>query len=194
MGTFRDLSDMRFSRLRVIERAGHDKYGKILYRCICDCGNEKITLGRSLLNGGCKSCGCLNHDVKIQNGVHHGLAQKNRRLYQIWKGMKARCNRPTSDSYKDYGARGIKICDSWDDNATGFKSFVEWALKNGYQDTLSIDRINNSEGYSPENCRWTDWYTQANNRRRPLMVKNQYGIWSYRNATPLPEPPKEDKL
>ena len=190
MGKFNDLAGQKFGRLTVLELYGRDKYGKILYKCRCDCGNEHITHGRSLLNGHCQSCGCLNHDVKIENSKYGGLAQQEKRLYQIWKSMMARCNNPNHKNYKDYGGRGISVCKEWADPYCGFVSFVKWAKYHGYEEQLSIDRINNDKGYYPSNCRWVDWNVQANNRRKPTMITNQYGKWPYRDM-PLPEPPEE---
>lgn len=191
MGRFVNLTGRRFGRLTVIERYGHDKYNKILYRCLCDCGNEKVVLGRSLLNGKCKSCGCLNLVVKKEKSKYRGLAQEESRLYHIWKGMRSRCLNQNNNSYDDYGGRGIDVCPEWADDASGFETFVSWARSHGYSSNLSIDRINNNRGYYPDNCRWADWNIQANNRRRPKMITNQYGVWPYRNM-PLPTPPKED--
>ena len=188
MGKFKDLTGLHFHSLTVIEQAGRDKYGKILWRCVCDCGNETITLGRHLVNGHCKSCGCLNHIEKASSGKYKGLSKT--RIFTIWKGMHYRCESENCDCYNLYGGRGVKVCNEWT-GTQGFFEFLRWSLENGYAAWLSIDRIDNSGDYTPTNCRWVDWVTQANNRRKPDKVINQYGIWNYRE--PLPEPYREEK-
>lgn len=95
---------------------------------------------------------------------HHG---KGTRLYSIWKAMKVRCYNRNSKAYKRYGGRGITICDEWRDD---FPAFREWATSHGYNDTLTIDRIDTNKGYSPDNCRWATYKTQANNTRRNVIL------------------------
>ena len=92
--------------------------------------------------------------------------------------MRRRCNKETDRSFKDYGGRGITVCKEWDK----FEAFQKWSIENGYNDNLSIDRIDTNGNYEPSNCRWTDWETQAGNRRKPEKVKNQYGVWDYKTA------------
>ena len=187
MGKFKDLTGKKFHKLTVIERSGHDQYGKILWRCKCDCGNEIITLGSGLVNSHCKSCGCITRERWRENGRFKGLT--NTRVFRIWKGMIYRCFSDNCDSYPDYGGRGITVCEEWQ-GTQGFFNFLSWALNNGYSDNLTIDRIDNNGDYKPSNCRWATMIQQANNRRRPKKVKNQYGEWDYK--MPLPEPYEED--
>lgn len=184
MGKFKDLTGLKFGKLTVIEQAGHDKYNKILWKCKCDCGNETITHGRDLVNGHCKSCGCILSENKKKRSRFKGLSDT--RIYTIWKGMIQRCNNSNCDAYSYYGAKGIKVCDEWS-GTQGFFNFVAWSLENGYSKDLTIDRINGQDGYRPDNCRWADWSTQRRNQNRTVAV-NQYGTWSLKE--PLPQPYK----
>jgi hypothetical protein len=101
----------------------------------------------------------LSSELKKQRIKHGG---KYTRLYHTWKKMKERCNNPNCKAYKDYGGRGIKICDEWNND---YVSFREWAMNNGYNDLLTIDRIDNNNGYFPQNCRWVTAKIQNLNRR-----------------------------
>ena len=90
------------------------------------------------------------------------------RLYEIWHSMKRRCLDKNLINYKNYGGRGIIVCVEWKDD---FKNFYEWAIKNGYKENLSIDRIDVNGNYCPENCRWADSFTQANNKRTNVFIE-----------------------
>lgn len=100
-----------------------------------------------------------------QNHLKHGMG--NTRLYHIWKSMKQRCNNPKCINYHNYGGKGITVCDEWDD----FIQFKDWAMKAGYKDNLTIDRIESSGNYCPDNCRWVTYKIQNNNKNNNIMIE-----------------------
>lgn len=100
----------------------------------------------------------------IEKNTTHGCS--NTRLYRIWNGMKGRCSHTKQLSYKDYGGRGIKVCEEW----MKFENFKEWAEKTGYSEELTLDRINVDDNYCPENCKWSDWIEQSNNKRNSIKM------------------------
>lgn len=160
MGKIIDLTGQRFGRLTVVKRVedyvSPRGYKKTQWLCKCECGGTTIVGASSLRAGHVKSCGCI---VKNKNGLYKTT------LYKKLKGMKERCYRECNDSYKSYGARGIKVCDEWLDKNNGFLNFYNWAINNGYKEGLSIDRIDVNGHYEPNNCRWISMLEQGKNTR-----------------------------
>lgn len=155
-----DLTGRKFNRLTVIEKAGNDKYGHPKWKCICDCGNETIVLASQLRTGNTKSCGCLVKETNVKLRTTHGM--KKSRIYRTWINMKVRCTYQKDKCYKDYGGRGITVCSEWMDS---FQAFYDWAMKNGYNDDLTIDRKDVNGNYCPENCKWITMAEQQKNKR-----------------------------
>lgn len=165
MGKFIDLTGQKFGRLTILSRAENDKYGNARWNCLCDCGCSKTVLGAALRIGSILSCGCLHRER-----VRRKKKILNNRLYNIYYNMKSRCYNPNAKHFDYYGGRGIKICDEWLDKENGFTNFYNWAMANGYNDTLTIDRIDNDKGYNEDNCRWVTRQEQVDNRRSSKSV------------------------
>lgn len=165
-----DLTGKRFGLLTVIEIAGKAPNGRIQWRCICDCGTEKIVKGHDLKSGETKSCGCYKYRKKLDS--KNRIPATSKRLYKVWASMIQRCENKRCERYGDYGERGIRVCDEWRKN---YYSFENWALSKGYIESAkrgqcTIDRIDNNKGYCPENCRWVTNKIQCNNRRNNRLL------------------------
>lgn len=159
-----DLTGERFGKLIVISRA-ENKSSKTRWLCECDCGNRKIINSSDLVTGKTTSCGCYKREKILKQNITHN--KSDTRLYNIWCGMKQRCDYKENNRYYLYGGKGIKVCEEWKE----FHNFYNWSMKNGYKDDLSIDRIDNSKNYDPENCRWVNPKVQGNNTVRNILIE-----------------------
>lgn len=150
--TVRNLSGRKFGRLTVLRFAGFAKGSRALWECRCKCGTVKIVRGNNLQRS--KSCGCFN-----PGNTTHGM--KRSREYQTWHAMKSRCLRASDPAFRNYGARGIKVCSRWKNS---FENFLK--DMGPRPEGLIIDRRNNNGHYTPSNCRWVT-YAQSNRNKRP---------------------------
>lgn len=163
-----DLTGKRFGRLLVVKKLENSskKHQNGMYECVCDCGNRTIAYQSNLLQGKTTSCGCFQKEETSKRFSKHGMAKT--RLYGIYFNMKQRCFNPNQKSYHNYGGRGIEICEEWKES---FSNFANWALNNGYSDSLTLDRVDVNGNYCPENCRWATIKEQSNNRRETVWVE-----------------------
>ena len=168
MAKAKDLSGQKFNRLTVLYRSGTDPNGAARWMCLCECGNEVCVRGASLRNGHTKSCGCLQKEAAKEVGSSiktHGL--RHTRLYGIWAGMIQRCE------HKNVSP------------TIYLKEFYEWSMSHGYSENLTIDRIDNDNGYSPQNCRWVTNTEQQNNTRKNLHIDIEGQIVSPKDAAEI---------
>jgi len=162
-----DITGQRFGRLVVLSDTGKKSGIHTIWLCQCDCGKLVEVRGSDLRSGDTKSCGCLRKEIakeivkKVMTIHGDGKRGREARLHRVWRNMKSRCYNPNSINYKYYGDKKIKICDEWKDNYIAFKL---WALANGYQDDLTIDRIDGDGDYCPKNCRWLTLFENLRNR------------------------------
>jgi hypothetical protein len=161
-----NIIDKKFGKLLVIENKGIDKDGNSIWLCKCDCGNEKIYRRSQLLNKQVVSCGCWRKERLKKHGYRSDKKHIPKE-YSIWQLAKDRCYNINNKRYKDYGGRGINICDEWKNN---FEKFLK-DMGNCPKNKNSIDRINNNGNYEPGNCKWSDNLEQANNKRNNHYVE-----------------------
>ena len=178
-----DIVGERFGKLTVIDYLGfYNKNNKgrkeHYYSTKCDCGKEANEIQRrNLTNGNTNSCGCVFKEILLDRITTHGLS--NHRIYEIYNGMKQRCYNENNENYKHYGGRGISICDEWFDE-NGFINFYNWSKNNGYEEDLTIDRVDVNDGYRPSNCRWATKKEQVVNRRKekiPIAISPNKEIY-----------------
>jgi hypothetical protein len=177
---FKDLTGKIFGKFKVIER-DYSRKDRRYWWCQCSCENKtikSISSSELLKKGGTVSCGCFkignaiekfkkyNPDDDISNFKNDAkmsdVFPSYKRLYTIYTGMRVRCSNEKAINYKDYGGRGIKVCDEW---LNDFMCFYSWAIGSGYSDKLSIDRKDNDGNYEPDNCQWETMKVQSNNQR-----------------------------
>ena len=161
-----DLLGQRFGRLTVLGSARKPN-GTWVWRCQCECGNEAMVPSSDLRSGKTQSCGC--GAGRCTHGLSRGPDGKHTALYKVWTQMRQRCLNPSNRSYPRYGGRGIRVCDEWQD----YSVFHAWALSNGYEQGLTIERMDNDAGYCPENCTWIPLSQQALNLAKSRRVTHK---------------------
>lgn len=185
----KDLSGERFGRLTAIKTTPEPEGLKEIkskrrtfWLCICDCGKEKL-VGRNSLTAksGTKSCGCLVNEVKhlrkgmkynkVNNKTIEGVPYYKARIYGIWNAMKYRCMSPKSPSYKNYGKKGIIVCDRWlvfsNFKEDMFELFLQFEKEHG-EGSATLDRIDSNGNYEPLNCRWATTHEQSRNKKNSI--------------------------
>lgn len=166
-----DITGQKFNMLTALNFSHKDKKRKTYWDFECECGNIKTLRTDQVKSGNTKSCGCLKPCTAVPNVHKLGSTPlykdigrlANCPLYTRWRGMKNRCYNVHHKQYKDYGGRGIQICEEWLYN---FRAFYDWAMANGFSEELEIDRIDNDGNYEPSNCRWVTHKVNVNNRIR----------------------------
>jgi hypothetical protein len=170
---FKDISGQRFGRVVAktpIPKDRAEKSKHIYWNCECDCGNKFRTSATNLKTGHAKSCGCISKEKASMMRRTHSATSKEaapivRRLYRVWDGMKERCSNPNHVGFKDYGGRGIKVCEQW----LNFSNFLSDMMPS-YKSGLQIERMDNNGDYTPSNCTWATRKQECRNRRSNHMI------------------------
>ena len=168
MRNVKDLRGRKFGRLTVLNDEPIRIKGQTYWNCKCICGNTGYIFAGNLTKEKIRSCGCMlvehrKNLYKYAIKTNKKYPKSAKRLYTIYKDMKKRCFNQNEINYKNYGGRGITICEEW---LKDFMNFYNWAIVNGYKDNLTIDRIDDNGNYKPSNCRWVTMKVQSNNTRR----------------------------
>ena len=169
MGKIKDRTGVKYGRLTALNIVEGRK--PIYWLCKCDCGNYDEVRASNLQSGAVRSCGCLNDEVITKHGQAHS------RLYKVFNSLKQRCLNPNDKGYKNYGGRGITVCNEWLNKEKGFMNFYNWAMENGYDENAkfqecTIDRIDVNGNYEPSNCRWATNKEQALNKTDSRKFKH----------------------
>ena len=158
---YEDFTNKRFGHWTALYEIRRGT-NRMMY-CRCDCGTEKFVTKANLRSGDSKSCGCELANYVSAARKQHGMSKTD--IYHVFCGMKRRCNNKNETEYKNYGGRGIRVCEEWQNN---FVKFYEWAIRTGYKKGLQIDRIDVNGNYSPDNCRWVTPRENSLNRRNTV--------------------------
>jgi hypothetical protein len=171
-----DLLGMRFGKLIVTGRA-QTLCKRARWDCLCDCGAATTTLAKYLLCGDTTSCGCRKREALVESRIVHSNAGSL--TYWVWGSMVQRCSNPKNKAYKDYGGRGIKVCDRWREFAKFFEDMGE------KPDDMTLDRKDNDGDYTLHNCRWSSATEQNNNRRNSIYIDGvPLKKWAADNSLP----------
>lgn len=160
-----NLTGQKFNYLQVVKLDHIDNRHNKIWLCKCDCGNYTTARTSQLNNGSKKSCGCLIKEKAKKRMTTHSLSRS--RIYRTYTNMIRRCTSPIEIGYENYGGRGIQVCDEW---LNDFMNFYNWAMGNGYNDNLTIDRIDNDGDYEPSNCRWVTMKKQCRNKSNNRVI------------------------
>lgn len=158
--SFQNLTGMVFGKLTVVCRSGKNNSDSWLWECLCECGGTALTTSSKLKSGHTRSCGCILANYKD--------GRSSSPVHKAYMGMHTRCDKENYHQYEAYGGRGITICDEW---RSDFWAFHHWALTNGWEEGLTLDRVDVDGNYEPSNCRWATVAEQNDNRRNTLYLE-----------------------